>query len=140
MAMKRAQGFTVLEAMAALGALTVVLTASWVLLARSRQHGRVLWDELCAEEWAVAILEEARAGPAPPVTPANGRNAALSGPLAERFSTTLPEAQAILHVRPAPACPGLLEIKVVVRWRRAVAPTAGGWAQVERVVWRRAEP
>lgn len=126
--MKCLRGFTLIEISVALAILAIVLTASASYIQHLRANDAQQWDEFCAHELAVSVLQEIRASP-PEVGESDFK---LAGPASEKLSTTLPDAKIRVHVTPAGEKAELLEARVVVTWAPSLGRGSERRAELER--------
>lgn len=136
--MRKARGITLIETAVALVLLTIAIGASVSYSQTFRLQDSVLWDEFCAHELAVSVLEELRAKP-PTVTTAAGITYRPAGPLSEKMSTTLSEAKVILRALPVENEPTLLEVRVEITWTPTIQ-RGGRRASIERKILLRGRP
>lgn len=113
--MKNARGITLIETAVALVLLTIAIATSASYSQSFRLQDSALWDEFCAHELALSVLEELRTKP-PAVTPETEIVYQLSGPLNEKLSTTLGDIKVNVRVLPVEGEPTLVEVRVQVSW------------------------
>ncbi len=107
--MQRANGYTLLEVIIALGLLVTVLAASWSLLRSGQRNERFLWDEFTASELALSNLERAIAADVLELTPSDGR-------VIDTLNPQLPELKITLFVTSSAERKDLRDIRVTVAW------------------------
>lgn len=113
--MRNARGITLIETAVALVLLTIAIATSASYSQSFRLQDAVLWDEFCADELALSVLEDLRTKP-PAITAATGIAYQTSGPQNEKLSTTLSDTKVNVRVLPAEGEPALLEVRVEVSW------------------------
>lgn len=115
--MKRIRGYTMIETAVAFALLTLAVAVASHYTHLFRVHEAQLWEEFCAHELALSVLDDLRTQPPPP--PGAAQPHTLSGPLLDKLKLTLPDAQVAVTVSAVAGDAALREARVEVSWTTA---------------------